>query len=123
MGSASKEYHEGYQQGFKDAKADYKSLLTTDMAIKQLSNSVKILQKANSEIAEAYDKLKSDYENRLKSDMVVMLTELKEKISDYHEIGCDKDCNNCRMVGCVEPIDVIKDLDIIQQKINELKGN
>ncbi len=65
---------------------------------------------------------KADYENRLKADMVAMLTKLKEEISDYHEIGCDKDCNNCRMVACIEPANVIKDLNIIQQKINELKG-
>ncbi len=27
----SKEYHEGYQQGFKDAKADYENRLKADM--------------------------------------------------------------------------------------------
>ena len=27
----SKEYHEGYQQGFKDAKADYEARLKADM--------------------------------------------------------------------------------------------
>ena len=40
-------------------KADYENRLTTHMAtIKQLSNSIKVLQKANSEIAGAYDKIK-----------------------------------------------------------------
>lgn len=32
MGMMSKEYHEGYQQGFKDAKADYENRLKADMA-------------------------------------------------------------------------------------------
>lgn len=31
MGMTSKEYHEGYQQGFKDAKADYETRLKSDM--------------------------------------------------------------------------------------------
>ena len=64
---------------------------------------------------------KADYETRLKADMVAMLTEIQSEIREYHEIGCDEDCNNCCMVGCVEPVNVIKDLDIIQQKIDALK--
>lgn len=40
-------------------KADYENRIKADMAtIKQLSNSIKALQKANSEITRAYDKLK-----------------------------------------------------------------
>ena len=31
MGMTSKEYHEGYQQGFKDAKADYENRLKADL--------------------------------------------------------------------------------------------
>ena len=31
MGMMSKEYHEGYQQGFKDAKVDYESRLKANM--------------------------------------------------------------------------------------------
>ena len=31
MGMMSKEYHEGYQQGYKDAKADYENRLKADM--------------------------------------------------------------------------------------------
>ena len=65
---------------------------------------------------------KSNYEARLKADMVAMLTDIQLEIRKYHEIGCDEDCNNCRMVGCVEPVNVIKDLDIIQQEIDALKG-
>lgn len=69
-----------------------------------------------------YQQLQADYEARLKADMVSMLTAIQLEIREYHEIGCDEDCNNCRMVGCVEPVNVIKDLDIIQQKIDALKG-
>lgn len=54
--------------------------------------------------------------------VVDILTEIQSEIREYHEIGCDEDCNNCRMVGCVEPVNVIKDLDIIQQKIDALKA-
>ena len=67
------------------------------------------------------DLIVKDYEKRLKADMVAMLTEIQLEIREYHEIGCDEDCNNCRMVGCIEPVNVIKDLDIIQQKIDKLK--
>lgn len=31
MGMKSKEYHEGYQQGYKDAKADYETRLKADV--------------------------------------------------------------------------------------------
>ena len=32
MGIWSKEYHEGYQQGYKDAKEEYENRLKADMA-------------------------------------------------------------------------------------------
>ena len=67
------------------------------------------------------DLIVKDYEKRLNADIVAMLTEIQLEIREYHEIGCDEDCNNCRMVGCIEPVNVIKDLDIIQQKIDKLK--
>jgi hypothetical protein len=73
--------------------------------------------------ADEYEKFKADYKARLKADMVAMLTDIQLEIREYHEIGCDEDCNNCRMVGCVEPVNVIKDLDIIQQKIDALKAD
>ena len=82
-----------------------------------------ILERARQQAwVEAYDRFKADYENRLKADMVAMLTEIQLEIREYHEIGCDEDCNHCRLMGCVEPVNVIKDLDIIQQKINSLKA-
>ena len=87
-----------------------------DKTIKQLSNSIKVLQKANSEIAEAYDKLKADYENRLKADMVAMLKELKNELidvswnMDMYDSDLDFEC--CYL----NEID-----EIIHQKINSLK--
>lgn len=83
-------------------KADYENRLATDMAnIKQLSNSVKTLQKANSEIAGAYGKLEADYEKRLKVDMTAMLTELLLEIEQ-----CGVEDSHW----------------IIKEKINALKG-
>ena len=55
--------------------------------------------------------LKADYENRLKADMVAMLTEIQLEIEE-HDPGCgwegyaDKNVNDC----------------IIQERINSLKG-
>lgn len=92
-----------------------------DKTIKQLSNSIKVLQKANSEIAEAYDKLKADYENRFKEDLVAMLTEIQLEIEEektntehlhYDELEQAENYNN--------GIDNCN--DIIQQKINSLKS-
>ena len=58
---------------------------------------------------------KSDYENRLKADMVAMLTEIQleldEEIYDYN--GADMDSEAYAVGRCK---------DIIQQKINALKG-
>ena len=83
MGMASKEYHEGYQQGYKDAKADY--------------------------------------ENRLKADMASMLEELKKEIEEipnsyeYKPIGTYD-----YSLGAEHERKV--NLEIIQQKIDSLKG-
>lgn len=61
--------------------------------------------------ADAYDSFKKDYKNRLKADMVAMLTELQLEIEeietggDVLELGIKDDCK-----------------DIIQQKINSLKS-
>ena len=54
---------------------------------------------------------KADYENRLKADMVAMLTELQLEIQEYS--GCSCSCSD----GIVDDID-----DVIQQKIDALKG-
>ena len=74
MGMTSKEYHEGYQQGFKDAKADY--------------------------------------ENRLKADLVAMLTEIELEIEEMD--------SGCGWEGYRPTAQVI---GLIQQRINSLKEN
>lgn len=92
-------------------KADYETRLTTDMAtIKQLSSSVKALQKANSKITGAYDKLKSDYEARLKDNMVAMLTEIQLEIEE---------CEDC---GRAFHLGLQMASNIIQQKISLLRS-
>lgn len=57
----------------------------------------------------------SDYENRLKADMVAVLEELRLSIEelDYPK-DCDYACNGCLYWGDVD--------NVIQQKINKLKG-
>lgn len=61
--------------------------------------------------ADEYEKFKADYENRLKADLVAMLTEIQLEIRE-HDPGCgwegyaDKNVIDC----------------IIQEKINSLKG-
>jgi hypothetical protein len=64
-----------------------------------------------------YQMLQADYENRLKADMVDMLTELQLEIEELNHKG-----SNCYRDGYTpfsEGVDDCK--DIIQQKINSLK--
>lgn len=111
-------------------KAEYENRLTTDMAtIKQLSKSIKVLQKANSEIAGAYDKLKADYEARLKDDMAAMLKELQYDLYHAlcHEIHGKGDCpctnQTTSCLATFRVCDAERAIDkVIQQKINALKG-
>lgn len=44
-----------------------------------------------------------------------VLDEIVEKIIDYHEIGCNLKYAECKMVACIEPKDVIADLEIINE--------
>lgn len=44
-----------------------------------------------------------------------VLDEIKAKIIDYHEIGCNLRCSECKMIACIEPKDVIADLEIIHE--------
>jgi hypothetical protein len=59
-------------------------------------------------IMRKYQQLQSDYENRLKADMVAMLTEIQLEIEEL-----DTPNNGSAYMDCVE---------IIQQKIDALKG-
>ena len=59
-----------------------------------------------------YQKIKADYENRLKTDMVAMLTEIQLEIEELkNEPAC---CQHYKR-------GVNQSSDIIQQKINSLK--
>lgn len=65
---------------------------------------------------------KDQYENRLKADMVAILTEIKLKITEksYYDTTIIGDYEDEVRIDLVELDDVN---DIIQQKINELKEN
>ena len=81
MGMMSKEYHEGYQRGFKDAT-------------------------------------KADYENRLKADMVAMLTELSMKIGEIEDGYVEFDEENKRSLTMI-PLERVERL--IDREINSLE--
>jgi hypothetical protein len=59
---------------------------------------------------------KADYENRLKADMVAMLEELKEQLREMHEDFFETEHFD-------EAYGVSDSMDVIQEKINELKGD
>lgn len=66
--------------------------------------------------AEAYDSFKKDYENRLKADMVAMLTDIQLEIEElYPEHQCTGE-----LTGFADAIETIT--PIIQRKIDALKG-
>lgn len=60
--------------------------------------------------AEAYDSFKKDYENRLKADMVAILTEIQLEIEELDPFGDEWS----------DSLDACN--DIIQRKIDALKG-
>lgn len=65
---------------------------------------------------EAYDSFKKDYENRLKADMVAILTEVQLEIEElYPEHQCTGE-----LTGFADAIETIT--PIIQRKIDALKG-
>ena len=47
-----------------------------------------------------------------------VLEDIKAEIIKHHEIGCDMNCKNCKMLACIEPKDVIADLEIIDKHIS-----
>jgi hypothetical protein len=82
-------------------------------AVEQVSIMEEVSKKA---WVEAYDSFKADYENRLKADMVAMLTELRIKIEEQRQ-------NNPEFNVWKDGYNTANDIDcvIIQQKINALK--
>lgn len=73
-------------------------------AVEQSSIIQEVRQKA---WVEAYDSFKKEYENRLKADLVAMLTELQLEIEEF-----DTPNNSDAYMTCSE---------LVQQKINKLK--
>ncbi len=78
----------------------------------------KTLQDEYAHLMGKYQLMQADYENRLKADMVAMLTELKNELIDkswnidMYDDDLDFEC--CYL----NDID-----DVIKQKINELKAD
>jgi hypothetical protein len=66
---------------------------------------------------------KADYENRLKADMVAMLTEIQLEIEEIKPLEpTDDEDWQC---GCFHGLELMQDkcLKLIQEKINNLKEN
>ena len=114
--------------------------MTIDDAIKYYSNKNVVLTEEEAEAntialntMRKYQQLQADYENRLKADMVAMLTEIQLEIEEYqkiHDSYCDHyikddvwahhtrehyDSSSGKAIAC----DYC--LKTIQQKINSLK--
>lgn len=71
------------------------------------------------DIIDKYQQIQADYENRLKADMVAMLTEIQLEIEEVPKYCMTHDAT------CVyrKAEDYISDINnLIQQKINKLKG-
>jgi hypothetical protein len=66
-----------------------------------------------------YQQLQADYENRLKADMVAMLTELSMTIGEIEDGYTEFDDENKRSLTMI-PLESVD--RTIQQKINELEG-
>lgn len=62
---------------------------------------------------------KADYENRLKADLVAMLTELQLEIKELWDNRYDVWLDNQYYIGKNDTLEEVD--DIIQQKINSLK--
>ena len=58
------------------------------------------------------------------NDLIVEeLEKIKAEILEYHSIKCYGTCDNCqyKIIGCIEPKDVIEDLQILDKHIKENK--
>ena len=100
-----------YAKNYVDYGEDVTKAWTT--AVQQSSVIQEVKQKA---WAEAYDSFKKDYENRLKADMVAMLTDIQLEIEELDL----KDSVPDYQKGADELREYIEDL--IQQKIYKTKG-
>ena len=83
-------------------------------AVQQVSVIQEVRQKA---WVEAYDSFKEEYKTRLKADMVAMLTEIQLEIEEIEvaKENTEIKAGECCMKGAC--------IDLIQQKIDKLRGN
>ena len=125
-----------YAKNYVEYGEDITKAWTT--AVQQASITEKVRQKA---WVEAYDSFKAEYENRLKADMVAMLTEIQLEIEECVDGAegspqFEQGVTNAR----VQVVDIIEEIinvyasnneakfirmtcrDIIQEKINALRG-
>lgn len=50
------------------------------------------------------------------------LEKIKADIIKYHQIECNRNCDNCKYIDCIEAEDAVADIKIIDKHISELKG-
>ena len=103
-----------YAKNYVEYGEDITKAWTT--ALQQASVIQEVRQKA---WVEAYDSFKKDYENRLNADMVAMLTEIQLEIE---ELGWEPDGEDSH-VRAGQSIMSVQCYDLIQAKINALRGN
>lgn len=101
-----------YAKNYVNFGVDITKAWTT--AVEQLSILEQVQIKAQ---AEAYDSFKKEYENRLKADMVAMLTELQAEIEEIEKPLCH---SATYAKGCVDKGRIE---GLIQEKIDKLKEN
>lgn len=97
--------------------------MTIDDAINYYSNKNVVLTEEEAEAntialntMRKYQKLQADYENRLKDDLVAILTELQTEIEEIEKPLCH---SATYAKGCVDKGRIE---GLIQQKIDKLKG-
>ena len=57
-----------------------------------------------------------------KQDIIAELEKIKADIIKYHQIECNRNCDNCKYIDCIEAEDAVADIKIIDKRISELKG-
>ena len=68
---------------------------------------------------EQYDK---GYRDGVKEKFIDELEKVKKEIIERHQIECNRNCENCRYVSCIEDKNIVVDIKIIEKHISELKG-
>ena len=86
---------------------------------KAYSNMIEALQIAKDTLRK-HQMMQADYENRLKADMVAMLTEIQLEIKELWDNRYDVWLDNQYYIGKSDTLEEVD--EVIQQKINALKG-